>query len=75
MHPVLRSLLVNLDEIVGRQERELSMLTLINQQGGAGRGEMGHPGSQGQQQLPPVNTIQRHEVDSVLASPVIWLPT
>jgi len=68
MHQVLRTLLVKLDEIVGRQERELSMLTLINQQGGAGRGEMGHPGSQGQQQLPPVNTIQRHEVDSVLAS-------
>ena len=33
IHQVMRSLLVKLDEVIGRQERELSMLTLINQQG------------------------------------------
>lgn len=37
IHRLVRGLLVKLDEVIGRQERELSMLTLINQ-GTAGQG-------------------------------------
>jgi len=32
IHRSIKSLLVKLDEVVGRQERELSLLTMISQQ-------------------------------------------
>lgn len=60
IHRLVKGLLFKLDEVIGRQERELSMLTLINQ--GSSGGIQGLSGNQ------PVGTFQRHEVDSVLNS-------
>lgn len=36
IHRSLKTLVSKLDEVVGRQEREISMLTLISQQGFSG---------------------------------------
>lgn len=62
----MRSINQRIDELVGRQERTLSALTLLSQQK--------HPaplpnGQQDQGQAPAVaSPIQRHEVDSLLTS-------
>merc|ERR1719481_1863050 len=63
MAGVLRDLHRKMDEIVGRQERALSMLTGIqNTRGG------GAPQVQGQGGAVPVDTIRRDEVMAVLAN-------
>jgi len=64
MSDAMRSLNQKMDEIIGRQERSLSMLTSIQNKPGGG----GQP----QQQLggggAPVDTIRRDEVNAVLAN-------
>lgn len=58
-----------LDEVVGRQERTMS---LINQVGGGlvqtGHGVPPPPGGQQQQHIPTGDTIRRHEVDAMFAN-------
>lgn len=66
MFDVLRELNKKLDEVVGRQERTMSLLSAV-QAGGA----LGHAGQfQGQAQMPPpvpgVEGITRREVEAVL---------
>jgi len=41
IHRLVRTLLIKLDEVIGRQERELSMLTLINQGSSGGQPQGG----------------------------------
>jgi len=65
MFDVLRELHRKLDEVVGRQERTLSLVS----QGGGGQVPPAQLGQPAQQQVPPaggfVDTIRRHEVDAV----------
>uniref|UniRef100_A0A1B6D2N9 L-type lectin-like domain-containing protein n=1 Tax=Clastoptera arizonana TaxID=38151 RepID=A0A1B6D2N9_9HEMI len=58
----VRILSQKLDEVVGRQERTLSMLSGI-QSGGIGTGHMAGAPVAGQ---PLIDTIRRHEVDGVI---------
>lgn len=56
-----------LDEVIGRQERTLSQLSIMAQMGGAQQGQ--GQGQAGQvPQLPLVDTIKRHEVDTLMAN-------
>lgn len=66
IHTAVRSINQRIDELVGRQERTLSALTLLSQQ----KPPAPLPnGQQGQGQAPAVaSPIQRHEVDSLLTS-------
>ncbi|XP_070537352.1 protein ERGIC-53-like [Ptychodera flava] len=59
IHINIRDLNRKLDEIIGRQERTLSLMTGLQQ--GGGSGGTGTPGG-----AVPIDTIKRHEVDSVL---------
>jgi len=74
MNEVVRNLNRKMDEIIGRQERSLSMLTAIqNSGGGAGRAPPpsqigGGGGGMPPQPLPPIDTIRRDEVNAVLAN-------
>lgn len=68
IHEEVRLLSQKLDEIVGRQERSLGLLSSIHQ-GGARlpQGQPGVPPPQiGQQPLMPGDSIKRHEVDALL---------
>lgn len=62
INDVIRDLQRKMDEIIGRQERSLSMLTNIQNSGGAR--------APGQPQVAgaPVDTIRRDEVNAVLAN-------
>jgi len=64
MNDVLRELHRKMDEIIGRQERSLSVLTAIQNTGGA-RAAPGAPAAAGGA---PVDTIRRDEVNSVLSN-------
>ena len=59
----LKTLLVKLDEVVGRQERELSMLTMISQ----------HQ-SQAQPQVPPSDHRQVIIMVIIFFTPVVKMP-
>jgi len=63
----VRDLHRKLDEVIGRQERTLSQISLMGQQTGSVQQQQ-QGGSQGGQQLPIVDTIKRFEVDSMLAN-------
>ncbi|XP_067003335.1 protein ERGIC-53 [Anabrus simplex] len=63
MFNALRELGRKLDEVVGRQERTLSLLSSVQTGGVPAQG-----GQPGQPQLQFVDTIRRHEVDAVLAN-------
>jgi len=65
MNEVLRDLHRKMDEIIGRQERSLSVLTTI-QNTGARSG--GAPPAQGGAAMPAIDTIRRDEVNAVLAN-------
>lgn len=61
---VIRDLNRKLDEVIGRQERTLSMITAVQSTGGApAPSGQAHTGGQ-----VPMAQIQRHEVDSILSS-------
>ncbi|KAJ9593985.1 hypothetical protein L9F63_014626, partial [Diploptera punctata] len=64
MFETLRELHRKLDEVVGRQERTLSLLSSVSQGGIAAQPHAG--GTPGQPVL--VDTIRRHEVDLVLSN-------
>ena len=64
MNEVLRDLHRKMDEIIGRQERSLSVLTTIQNSGGRG----GAPPVQGGAAVPAIDTIRRDEVNAVLAN-------
>ena len=60
----MRELHRKMDEIIGRQERTLS---LLSQQPAGGQAPPPAAGGQQQAHLPaPADTIRRHEVDAVL---------
>merc|ERR1719397_1470345 len=63
MNEVLRDLHRKMDEIIGRQERSLSVLTTIQNSGARG----GAP-AQGGGNVPAIDTIRRDEVNAVLAN-------
>merc|ERR550519_2684942 len=63
MNEVLRDLHRKMDEIIGRQERSLSVLTTIQNSGARG----GAP-AQGGGAIPAIDTIRRDEVNAVLAN-------
>ena len=63
MNEVLRDLHRKMDEIIGRQERSLSVLTTIQNSGARG----GAP-AQGGGAMPAIDTIRRDEVNAVLAN-------
>merc|ERR1712130_446984 len=62
MNDVLRELHRKMDEIIGRQERSLSVLTAIQNTGAGGRGPAAPAVGGGQ---PPIDTIRRDEVTAV----------
>merc|ERR1711872_109479 len=64
MNQVLRDLHRKMDEIIGRQERSLSMLTGIQNSRGTAPGGGGGGGGGGV----PVDTIRRDEMMAVLAN-------
>merc|ERR1740122_157591 len=64
MNEVMRDLHRKMDEIVGRQERALSVLTNIQNSGVRGGG--GAPAQGGA--MPALDTIRRDEVNAVLAN-------
>jgi len=66
MNDVLRELHRKMDEIIGRQERSLSVLTAIQNTGAGGRAPAAPAVGGGQ--VPPVDTIRRDEVNAVLAN-------
>jgi len=66
MNEVLRDLHRKMDEIIGRQERSLSVLTTIQNSGVRGGG--GAPPVQGGAAMPAIDTIRRDEVNAVLAN-------
>ncbi|KAJ8869064.1 hypothetical protein PR048_030625 [Dryococelus australis] len=68
MFEALRELNRKLDEVVGRQERTLSMLSTVSAGGVAVTG--GQPG-----QPLAIDTIRRHEVDAVLNNQNVILST
>merc|ERR1719461_429396 len=63
MNEVLRDLHRKMDEIIGRQERSLSVLTAIQNTGGRGSAPV-----QGGGGMPAIDTIRRDEVNAVLAN-------
>jgi len=63
MFDSLREIQKKLDEIVGRQERSLGLLSAVQTNQGQ---QAGQPAVSGQGA--PVDTIRRHEVDIVLAN-------
>lgn len=63
MHGVLRDLHKKMDEIIGRQERSLSLLTGIQNSGARGGGQPAAAGAG-----VAVDTIRRDEVNAVLAN-------
>jgi len=65
MNDVLRELHRKMDEIIGRQERSLSVLTAIQNTGAGGRAPAAPAVGGGQ---PAVDTIRRDEVNAVLAN-------
>jgi len=67
MNEVLRDLHRKMDEIIGRQDRSLSVLTAIQNSGGAVATGGGGGGSSGGGGL-PIDTIRRDEVTAVLAN-------
>nr|CAD7426623.1 unnamed protein product [Timema monikensis] len=69
MFDALKELNRKLDEVVGRQERTLSLLSSVAA-GGAPAIASGHPG-----QPIAIDTIRRHEVDAVLGNQNIILST
>jgi len=68
MNDVLRDLHRKMDEIIGRQERSLSMLTSIQNQPRGGAVNAPPPQVSGGGGMPPVDTIRRDEVNAVLAN-------
>lgn len=72
MTDVLKDLSRKMDEVIGRQERTMGLLS-INAQGGVAAPQLQHqPGVQPQQGVPNVqyggDTIKRHEVDAIIQS-------
>merc|ERR1711902_77135 len=69
MNEVMRDLHRKMDEIIGRQERALSVLTSIQNNGvrtvGGGGGSAPVQGGGG---VPAIDTIRRDEVNAVLAN-------
>ncbi|XP_077993301.1 protein ERGIC-53-like [Glandiceps talaboti] len=59
IHKTIKDLHRKLDEIVGRQERTLSQMSVLQAGGGGGGTPQAGGGT-------PVDTIKRHEVDNVL---------
>ncbi|XP_078666702.1 protein ERGIC-53-like [Branchiostoma floridae x Branchiostoma belcheri] len=67
IHKTVRDLQRKLDEIVGRQERTLSLVSTVQQTMPAAGGVQAVPAGGGAQP-PPQMPIQRHEVDAVLTA-------
>nr|CAD7570517.1 unnamed protein product [Timema californicum] len=70
MFDALKELNRKLDEVVGRQERTLSLLSSVAAGGAPAIATGGHPG-----QPIAIDTIRRHEVDAVLGNQNIILST
>lgn len=66
MNEVMRDLHRKMDEIIGRQERALSVLTNIQNSGGRSSGGGGAPVQGGA--MPAIDTIRRDEVNAVLSN-------
>lgn len=64
MHDILRNLNHKLDEILGKQERSLSMMSAL--QNGAYQQQGQHLNQQPQQVLQAQSPIQRHEFEALL---------
>jgi len=67
MAETVRALHNKMDQIIGRQEQSLSMLTQVQNTRGGG-GAPPPPQVPGGQQQPPLDTIRRDEVNAVLAN-------
>ncbi|XP_063870734.1 protein ERGIC-53-like isoform X1 [Scylla paramamosain] len=67
IHEVIRQLHMKMDEIIGRQERTLGLVSAVHT--GMGGGQVAPAGGQVPPPPPPAlpgDTIRRHEVDSIL---------
>lgn len=80
MNDVLRDLSRKMDEVIGRQERTMSLLSINAQQGGAAGGvppqaqlPAGHVPPAGTIGL--TDTIRRHEVDAIINNQNIFIAT